>query len=69
MQVEMSPHPATVERLTARIESFDGAGFADERIQPSRVIAASVVTMDAEFPSVRFVCKPDELAFTGTEAI
>ncbi len=69
MQVEMSPQPTRVERLTARIESFAGAGFADERIQPSRVIAASVVSMDAQFPPVRFVCKPDELAFTGTEAV
>ena len=69
MQVEMSAHPASVERLSARIRCFDGAGFADERIDPARVIAASVVTMDAEFPPVRFVCKPDELAFTGTEAI
>ena len=69
MQVEMNTHPASVERLSARIDRFDGAGFADERIAPARVIAASVVTMDAEFPPVRFVCKPDELAFTGTEAI
>lgn len=69
MQVEMNTQEIRVERLSARIEAFDGAGFADERLQPSRVIAASVVSMDAEFPPVRFVCKPDELAFTGTEAV
>ena len=69
MQVEMSAQPRQVERLTARIEAFDGRALADERLQPARVIAASVVTMDAEFPPVRFVCKPDELAFTGTEAV
>ena len=69
MQVEMAARPSRVERLSARIEAFDGAGFGDVRLQPARVIAASVVTMDAEFPPVRFVCKPDELAFTGTEAV
>jgi hypothetical protein len=69
MQVEMNADPRQVERLTARIEAFDGRALADERLQPARVIAASVVTMDAEFPPVRFVCNPDELAFTGTEAV
>lgn len=69
MQVEMNTEVNRVERLTARIEAFNGAAFGDERISPTRVIAASVVTMDAEFPPVRFVCKPDELAFTGTEAV
>lgn len=69
MQVEMNAETNRVERLTARIEAFDGGAFGDARMLPSRVIAASVVTMDAEFPPVRFVCKPDELAFTGTEAV
>jgi hypothetical protein len=69
MQVEMNTEANQVERLTARIEAFDGAAFGDQRISPTRVIAASVVSMDAEFPPVRFVCKPDELAFTGTESV
>lgn len=69
MQVEMNAEPSRVERLRARIESFDGAGFGDERIKPAQIIAASVVRMDAQFPPVRFVCKPEELAFTGTEAV
>ena len=69
MQVEMNTTPNQVDRLSARIESFNGAAFGDARIKPAQVIAASVVTMDAEFPPVRFVCKPEELAFTGTEAV
>ncbi len=69
MQVEMNTKPSRVERLNARLEAFNGRGFGDERLQPARVIAASVVSMDVEFPPVRFVCKPDELAFTGTEAV
>lgn len=69
MQVEMDTTIQRVERLTARIEAFEGATFGDARLDPVRVIAASVVTMDAEFPPVRFVCKPDELAFTGTESV
>ena len=69
MQVEMNAQPRQVERLTARIKAFDGGALADDRLQPTHVIAASVVTMEAEFPPVRFVCKPEELAFTGTEAV
>lgn len=69
MQVEMETDVRRVERLTARIETFDGAAFGDARLAPVGVIAASVVTMDAVFPAVRFVCKPDELAFTGTESV
>lgn len=69
MQVEMNTQPSRVERLSARIEAFDGKAFGEGLLQPARVIAASVVTMEAEFPPVRFVCKPDELAFTGTEAV
>ena len=69
MQVEMGTTIQRVERLNARIEAFDGATFGDVRLKPVRVIAASVVTMDVEFPPVRFVCKPDELAFTGTESV
>ena len=69
MQVEMETEIRSVERLSARVEAFDGAAFGDARLQPVRVIAASVVSMDADFPPVRFVCKPDETAFTGTEAV
>jgi hypothetical protein len=69
MQVEMETDIRQVERLTARIDTFDGAAFGDSRLQPTRPIAASVVTMDVLFPPVRFICKPDELAFTGTESV
>jgi len=69
MQVEMDADVRQVERLTARIDTFDGAAFGDSRLQPTLPIAASVVTMDAQIPPVRFVCKPDELAFTGTEPV
>jgi hypothetical protein len=69
MQVEMDTDVRQVERLTARIDTFDGGAFGDSRLQPTRPIAASVVTMDAQIPPVRFVCKPDELAFTGTEPV
>ncbi|MEM8766930.1 MAG: hypothetical protein AAGE43_05775, partial [Pseudomonadota bacterium] len=69
MQVEMSAASTRVERLSARLEGFDGAAWGDALIAPTQVIAASVANLRAEFPPVRFVCLPDELAFTGTEAV
>ncbi|NIP16648.1 MAG: hypothetical protein GWM88_18610 [Pseudomonadales bacterium] len=69
VQVE-SRHSATrVERLSARIRRFDGASWGNERLAPYRVIAASVALESIVIPPVRFVCKPDELAFTGTEPV
>ncbi|MGE0623847.1 MAG: acetoacetate decarboxylase family protein [Pseudomonadales bacterium] len=69
MQVEMNVQATQVDRLTARLEAFDGAAWGDRLLVPSRVIAATVSRLDATFPPVRFVCRPDELAFTGTEAV
>jgi len=33
------------------------------------VISASIAVENVAVPPIRFVCRPDELAFTGTEAI
>lgn len=69
IQVEMSAHATQVDRLSARLAGFDGEAWGDRLLVPSRVIAATVSRLDAAFPPVRFVCKPDQLAFTGTEAV
>jgi hypothetical protein len=69
VQVE-SRHAATrVERLSARIRHFDGAFWGNERLAPYRVIAASIALESIVLPPVRFVCRPEETAFTGTEAV
>ena len=69
IQVEMATAAERVDRLTARLECFQGGAWGDPLLVPSRVIAASVSTLVVTFPPVRFVCRPDELAFTGTEAV
>jgi hypothetical protein len=69
MQVEMSSEPTRVERLEAHLEQFEPAAWGDPRLKPARVIAASLSLMSALLPPVRFVCRPDELAFTGTEPV
>lgn len=69
MQVEMNVQATQVDRLSARLERFDGAAWGDALLVPSHVIAATVSRLAATFPPVRFVCRADQLAFTGTEAI
>ena len=69
MQVEMNSESSRVERLTSRITSFEGAAWGDGLLEPAMVISSSLASMQLSYPPVRFVCKPDELAFTGTESV
>jgi hypothetical protein len=70
LQVESHCQPSQVERLEPGRLHFDGAGWGEARLQPSMVIACAVVVAPQwVFPPLRFVCKADELAFTGTETI
>jgi hypothetical protein len=32
-------------------------------------VSASIAVEQVTFPAIRFVCRPDELAFTGTETV
>jgi len=69
VQVEADHHAHRVERLRARIVTFDGAGWGNALLAPYRLVASSIALEDVQLTPVRFQCKPDELAFTGTEAI
>ncbi len=69
MQVEAHTQASRVDRLQARLEAFDGAGWGNPLLDPVYVIAASMTRIQLVYPPVRFVCKADELAFTGTEPV
>ena len=69
IQVESNHHADRVERLRARILTFDGAAWGNPLLDPYRVIAASIALEEVVLSPVRFQCKPDELAFTGTEPV
>jgi len=69
IQVEANHRANRVERLRARIVEFDGAAWGNALLEPYRVIAASIALEDMQLAPVRFQCKPDELAFTGTEPV
>lgn len=69
VQIETRHHPTRVERLTGRLLSFDAGAWGNRLLEPRRVVSASVALGAVDFMPVRFVCKVDELAFTGTESV
>jgi len=69
VQLEADHEATRVERLTARLASFDGAAWGNPLLKPAAVVSSSLALETVVFPAIRFVCKPDELAFTGTESV
>jgi hypothetical protein len=69
VQLEADHTPSRVERLTARLAKFEAAAWGNPLLDPYVVVSASLAVESIVFPPMRFVCKADELAFTGTEAI
>ena len=69
LQIEANDRSTQVDRLKARINHFDSAAWGNALLDPYFVVAASIAKMSVTIPAVRFVLKPDELAFTGTEAV
>jgi hypothetical protein len=69
VQVDPRFEVQRAERGEPRVDLFDGDAWGDERIRPAWPISAAICLAHVTLPPVRFVCRPDELAFTGTEAV
>jgi hypothetical protein len=69
VQVEPRYQIHRVERGRPRLMTFDGAVCGDARVRPVYPVSASVAVSDITIPPVRFVCRPDVLAFDGTESV
>lgn len=69
VQVEARHSGDRVERVDGRIVGFDAASWGDELLSPYHVVSTSIALESIVVPAVRFVCRPDELAFTGTEKV
>ena len=63
------PNKQRIERLTARLLHFDATAWGNPLLDPYNVVSSSLAAETIVFPPLRFVCKADELAFTGTETI
>ena len=69
VQLEADHVASQVERLSSRLMSFDGEAWGNSLLDPYTVVSASLAYETVTFLPVRFVCKPEELAFTGTESV
>ena len=69
VQLEANHQASRVERLKARLQTFDAQAFGNQLLDPYWAISASISKEAVTFPPIRFVCRPNELAFTGTETI
>jgi len=69
VQVDFDVQPERVERLHGHLEVFDASAWGNPLLDPYFVVATSVATGRVTFPPLRFLLRPAELAFTGTEAI
>ena len=69
VQVECIPQLTRVERLQSTFNSFQGEYWGSPLLQPTQVVTSTISRGDFLLPAIRFVCRPDELAFTGTESV
>jgi hypothetical protein len=69
VQVEPDYQLARVERLRARRTAFDPGAWGDEALAPSTPVSATIGVGDVTLPRLRFVSRPEVLAFEGTEAV
>ena len=67
LQVEPEYEIERAERLRPRLLSFHPEGWGDRRLDPYFAVSASVTRATIVIPRLRFVCRPDVLAFQGTE--
>jgi hypothetical protein len=69
VQVDTDVAPTRAERLRPRIDAFAAGGWMHESIEPYYPVSASISVADVTIQRLRFVSKPEELAFTGTEPV
>jgi hypothetical protein len=68
VQIDCDYAVTRAERVRPAVEAFAG-GWMHPAVEPSHPISASVALADITLQPHRYVSKPDELAFTGTETI
>jgi hypothetical protein len=67
VQVDCEYALARGERGRPVLDGFDAAGFGAPGVRPSYPVAAVVALGDVTLPRIRYLLRPDVLAFEGTE--
>ena len=69
VQVDIDVVPERAERLHPRLDGFRAAGWMHESVDPYYAVSASISIGDVTIQRLRYVSKPEELAFSGTEPV
>lgn len=69
VQVEPRTSLTRAERLRPRLRDFDAEAWGHGALTPYHPVSSSIGVGRIEIPPVRFVCRPDVLAFQGTESV
>ena len=69
VQVDPELTPRRAERLRPKLSAFAPSAWGDPRLDPYYPVSASITLADIVIPKLRFVCRPEETAFTGTEKV
>jgi hypothetical protein len=69
VQIDTDIAPARAERVRPRLDAFITDGWVHESVEPYHPVSASVAVADVTIQRLRFVSKPEELAFSGTEPV
>ena len=69
VQVDTRYAVSRAERAPLDLERFDGAAWGESRIDPSLPLPGVIGIADITLDPVRFVCRPELMAFDGTESV
>jgi hypothetical protein len=69
VQVDPRHDVQRAERGEPEIAAFDAEAWGEGRLLPVHPISAAICLADPILPRLRFLCRPGEMAFTGTELI
>ena len=69
VQLDVAADLDRVERMHFEAVTFDAAGWGTPALAPRQTVSASVGVGRLALERVRYCCKPDVLAFEGTETI
>lgn len=69
LQIDPDYEVERAERGRPSIRHFDPAAWRCEGARPSHPVSASLTLGSVTLPALRYVCRPDVLAFEGTERV
>lgn len=69
VQVDLDHTLTRAERGDPFVDAFEATAWGEERLEPSWLVSAAFGMGTVTLPKLRFVCRPDVLAFEGTETV